>query len=102
MKTRIEKDSMGELKVPVDALYGAQTQRAINNFPVSDLVMPKRFITTLGLIKKTAAAVNIELGSLDAKIGKALSMPQNKLLMTSMVENFPLMFFRPVQAPVQI
>jgi len=64
MKTRIEKDSMGELEVPVNALYGPQTQRAIDNFAVSDLSMPARFIAALGLIKKTAANVNIDLGEL--------------------------------------
>ena len=48
---RIEKDSMGELKVPADALYGAQTQRAVENFPISGLVMPRQFIRALGLIK---------------------------------------------------
>ena len=47
---RIEKDSMGELKVPTDALYGAQTQRAVNNFPISGLTMPREFIRALGLV----------------------------------------------------
>ena len=50
-KYRIEKDSMGELQVPEDALYGAQTQRAVNNFPISSLTMPRSFIRALGLIK---------------------------------------------------
>ena len=58
---RIEKDSMGELQVPTTALYGAQTQRAINNFPISGLTMPPAFIKTVALIKQTAAKVNIEL-----------------------------------------
>ena len=49
---RIERDSMGEVKVPADALYGAQTQRAVDNFPVSDLRFPRTFIRALGLIKK--------------------------------------------------
>ena len=49
---RIEKDSMGELEVPEEALYGAQTQRAINNFPVSGLTLPSAFIRTIALIKK--------------------------------------------------
>ena len=49
---RIEKDSMGELQVPVDALYAAQTQRAINNFPISGLPLPKAFIKAVALIKK--------------------------------------------------
>lgn len=65
-KYRIETDSLGQLKIPVDALYGTQTQRAIDNFPVSALSMPSTFISVLGLIKKTAATVNQQLGLLDA------------------------------------
>ena len=67
---RIEKDSMGELEVPKEALYGAQTQRAINNFPVSGLTLPPAFIRTIALIKKTAAKVNVDLGELES--GQAL------------------------------
>ena len=62
---RIEKDSMGELEVPNEALYGAQTQRAINNFPISGLTLPPAFIKTIALIKKTAAKVNMDLGELE-------------------------------------
>ena len=69
---RIEKDSMGELKVPKDALYGAQTQRAVNNFPVSGLTMPREFIKALGLLKASCAMANEELGLLDQKIAKAI------------------------------
>ena len=72
---RIEHDSMGELKVPADALYGAQTQRAIDNFPISGLTLPRQFIRALGLIKAAAAAANLTLGHLKkgqaAAIGKA-------------------------------
>jgi fumarate hydratase class II len=56
---RTEHDSMGELQVPADALYGAQTQRAINNFPISGLHLPREFIRALGLIKAAAAEVAI-------------------------------------------
>ena len=59
---RIESDSMGELQVPEDALWGAQTQRAINNFPISGLTMPRNFIRALGLIKWATAGANSELG----------------------------------------
>src|SRR5689334_22226513 len=68
---RIEKDSMGELEVPANALWGAQTQRAFNNFPVSGLRMPRGFIRALGLIKATAAEVNEELGQLEGAIAVA-------------------------------
>ena len=63
---RIEKDSMGELRVPADALWGAQTQRAIDNFPISGVPMPRGLIRALGLIKAAAAGVNARLGHLDS------------------------------------
>jgi fumarate hydratase class II len=62
---RVERDSMGELRVPAQALWGAQTQRAVQNFPISGLAMPRGFIKALGLIKWAAAGVNLELGDLD-------------------------------------
>ena len=62
---RVERDSMGELRVPAQALWGAQTQRAVQNFPISFLAMPRGFIKALGLIKWAAAGVNLELGDLD-------------------------------------
>jgi fumarate hydratase class II len=61
---RIEHDSMGELQVPADALYGAQTQRAIDNFPISGLHLPRQFIRALGLIKAATAEVNLSMGHL--------------------------------------
>src|SRR6188474_476225 len=62
---RVERDSMGELKVPADALWGAQTQRAVQNFPISGLTMPRGFIRALGLVKWAAAGANLELNELD-------------------------------------
>ena len=59
---RIEHDSMGELQVPEDALWGAQTQRAVNNFPISGLTMPRQFIAALGLVKWAAAVIRKRLG----------------------------------------
>lgn len=69
---RIEHDSMGELKVPAKALYGAQTQRAIDNFPISGLHLPRAFIRALGLIKTAAAEANLALGHL--KKGQAAAI----------------------------
>jgi fumarate hydratase class II len=69
---RIERDSMGELEVPADVRWGAQTQRAVNNFPVSDLTMPAQFIRALGLIKWAGAGVNRDLGLLAADIAEAV------------------------------
>jgi len=62
---RVERDSMGELRVPAQALWGAQTQRAVQNFPLSGLRMPRGFIRALGLVKWAAAGANVELGELD-------------------------------------
>ena len=62
---RVERDSMGEVQVPRDALFGAQTRRALDNFPISDLRKPRRFVQALGAIKLEAANVNYELGLLD-------------------------------------
>jgi fumarate hydratase class II len=69
---RIERDSLGELKVPAAALWGAQTQRAVDNFPISGLRMPREFIRALGLIKWAAATANVELDALDAKRAAAI------------------------------
>jgi fumarate hydratase, class II len=69
---RIERDSFGELKVPGDALWGAQTQRAVENFPISGLRMPRNFIRALALIKWAAATANLELGALDEERAAAI------------------------------
>jgi len=70
---RVEKDSMGEIKVPSNAYYGAQTQRAFENFQVSNLRFSREFIAALGLVKQTAAKVNADLGLLDSKIADAIA-----------------------------
>ena len=70
--TRIERDSMGEMPVPADALYGASTMRAVLNFPISDLRFPRQFIRALGLIKLAAAQTNQELGALDTGLADAI------------------------------
>jgi fumarate hydratase class II len=69
---RIEKDSMGELQVPADALWGAQTQRAVENFPVSGLPVPRAFIRALGLVKGAAAGANLKLDLLDEPRARAI------------------------------
>ena len=70
---RIENDSLGEVCVPADALYGAQTQRAVENFPISGQRVGRDFIQALGLLKKAAALTNEELGNLDGKIAEAIA-----------------------------
>jgi fumarate hydratase, class II len=69
---RVEHDSMGALDVPMTALWGAQTQRAIQNFPASGLTMPRAFIRALGLIKRAAAAANLELGDMSPSLAAAI------------------------------
>ncbi len=91
---RIEKDSLGEVKVPVNALYGAQTQRAIENFPVSSIRFPRDFIRALGLIKAVAAEVNAGLGLLDAKIAHAVHLASLEVAEGKWDGQFPLDVFQ--------
>ncbi|MCG6956628.1 MAG: class II fumarate hydratase [Gemmatimonadetes bacterium] len=70
---RIEKDSLGEMKVPADALFGAQTQRALENFPISGQRFDRRFIKALGIIKKAAALANADLGTVDRSVADAVA-----------------------------
>lgn len=91
---RIEKDSMGELQVPIDALYAAQTQRAINNFPVSGLVMPPAFIKTVALIKKNAAKVNMSLAVLNQQQGTAIIKAAQQIMNGKHQDQFPIDVFQ--------
>jgi len=77
---RIEKDSMGEVKVPKDALYGAQTQRAHDNFPISGIKFSREFIEALGYVKNSAAAVNAELGLIDEGVAKAIKAAAQEVI----------------------
>jgi fumarate hydratase class II len=71
--TRVERDSMGEMEVPAHALYGASTQRAVLNFPISGQPLPRRFIRALALVKQAAAEANKDLGLLDADVADAIA-----------------------------
>ncbi|WP_370060315.1 lyase family protein, partial [Neptunomonas phycophila] len=89
--TRIEHDSMGELAVPADALYTAQTQRAINNFPVSGTPMPVAFISALILAKSAAATANTQLGLIDKTMGDAIVNAADSLLEDpNFIRHFPV------------
>jgi fumarate hydratase, class II len=77
---RIERDSMGEMRVPANAYYGAQTARAVENFPISDWRFPRGFIRALGLIKTHAANTNAELGLLDPKIAEAIQQAGREVI----------------------
>ncbi len=91
---RIEQDSMGEVSVPKNALYGAQTQRAVENFPISGLVMPEAFIRAVALIKKVAARVNVGLGQLDAVKGQAIIDAAERIIAREYVDQFPVDVFQ--------
>ena len=93
-KVRIERDSMGELRVPADALWGAQTQRAVQNFPLSGLKMPRAFIRALGLIKEAAAGANQELGQLDATLAAAISKAAREVAEGRHDDQFPVDVFQ--------
>ena len=93
-ETRIEKDSMGELTVPKDALYGAQTQRAIQNFPISGITIPRSFIRTLGLIKSAAAKVNADLKLLKPELAKAIIDAADSVAEGLYDAEFPLDIFQ--------
>ncbi|NTS75783.1 class II fumarate hydratase [Catenovulum sp. SM1970] len=93
-ETRIEKDSMGELAVPKEALYAAQTQRAVNNFPVSGQTMPKAFIKALLLAKYAAAEANTDLGLIPKPMGAAICQAVDQLLAGDYTKHFPVDVFQ--------
>jgi len=91
---RVEHDSMGELDVPADALWGAQTQRAVNNFPISGLRMPRRFIEALGLVKWAAAGANAELGLIKSDVAVAIQQASQAVAEGQYDDNFPIDVFQ--------
>src|SRR5262245_24836434 len=90
LPTRVERDSMGEMEVPADALYGASTQRAVINFPISGQRFPRRFIRAQGLVKRAAAEVNAELGLLDAERAAAIAAAAQEVAEGRYDEHFPI------------
>src|SRR5262245_17979522 len=91
---RIEKDSMGEVRVPASALYGAQTQRAVENFAISGFRLPREFIRALGEIKLAAAITNQELGLLDQKIASAIQAAAQEVVDGKLDNQFVLDVFQ--------
>ena len=91
---RIEKDSMGELNVPADALYGAQTQRAINNFPVSGQPLPATFIRALLLVKRAAATANGALEQIPSDMADTICQCVDQLLQGDFMQHFPVDVFQ--------
>ena len=98
MKFRTEKDSLGEVKVPVKALWGAQTQRAVNNFPISGIKMDfpftKSFVSSLGLIKDAAARANLRLKLISTKKSKAISRAAKEVWKEKHHKEFPIDVFQ--------
>jgi fumarate hydratase class II len=94
MDHRIEKDSLGEMKVPTSALYGAQTQRAVENFPISNLRFARPFIAAMGLIKRSAAETNAELGLVPDDVAGAVIAAANEVIQGKHDDNFVLDIFQ--------
>ncbi len=88
--TRIERDSMGEMEVPADALYGASTQRAVLNFPISGTPMPRRFLRALALVKVAAAETNAGLGLIDAPRADAIAAAARDVAGGGYDQHFPI------------
>jgi len=93
-KTRTERDSLGPVEVPAERLWGAQTQRSLMNFDISSEKMPPALIHALVLVKKAAALVNVELGLLDEKKGKAIVAAADEVLQERHEEEFPLVVWQ--------
>jgi fumarate hydratase, class II len=91
---RIEKDSMGEMRVPANALYGAQTQRAVENFPISDSRFSREFVRAMGLIKLASARANMDLRLLDPRIGGAIVAAAQEVVDGKLDQHFVLDIFQ--------
>ena len=94
MQTRIEKDSMGSMEVPSDALYGATTQRAVLNFPVSGYRLSRPLIRALGLVKWAAAQANRDLGKLDEERAGFIVQAAEEVIEGRLDEHFPIDIFQ--------
>lgn len=94
MDYRVERDSLGEVKVPKDAYWGAQTQRAIENFPVSGIKFPPVFITSLGYIKLACAEANRSLGLLKPDLAQAIVRASEEVIRGDLNDHFPLDIFQ--------
>ena len=93
-KYRTESDSMGKMKVPSDAYYGAQTARAVENFPVSGRTLPREFVRAMGLVKLAAAETNAELGFLKKNVAKAVARAAREVLEGKLDDHFVVDVFQ--------
>ncbi|MEM9174433.1 MAG: class II fumarate hydratase [Myxococcota bacterium] len=94
METRIERDSMGELAVPADRLWGAQTQRSLQNFKIGNERMPRALIRALGLVKQSAAEVNAKLGGIPEDVGQAIEAAAEEVVRGDLDDHFPLVVWQ--------
>ena len=93
-KKRIERDTMGEVEVPIEKYWGAQTQRSIENFPIGNDVMPIQMVRALGIQKKSAALANVSLGKLDESVGQAIAEAAQEIVDGKFDDNFPLVVWQ--------
>ncbi|QKY21564.1 class II fumarate hydratase [Halolamina sp. CBA1230] len=91
---RTEEDSLGEVQVPADAYWGAQTQRAVENFPISDIVFGRRFVRALGVVKKAAARANRDLGHLDDETANTIVAAADEVIDGEHDDQFPVDVFQ--------
>ena len=94
MTRRVERDALGEVRVPADALWGAQTQRAIENFPISGQRFGRRFLAALGHVKRAAAQANAELGRLDDRRARAILRACDEVILGELDAHFPVDVFQ--------
>src|SRR3984893_5528263 len=92
---RIEKDSMGDVRVPAQAYYGAQTQRAVENFPISGQPLPRPLVRALGLVKVASAIANRELGKLKAEIAEPIIRAAREVAAGKFDDQFPIDVYQP-------
>ena len=92
--TRIETDSMGSIEVPAERYWGAQTQRSLTNFRIGSERMPQPLIRAMGLVKKAAAEVNVELGVLDGPLGEAIVQAAEEVIDGTLADEFPLVVWQ--------
>lgn len=93
-KTRMETDSIGEIAVPFDKYWGAQTQRSLQNFEIGTETMPAPLVRALGIQKKAAALANVDLGELDKDIGEAISKAADEVINGTLADQFPLVVWQ--------
>ena len=94
MEYRIERDSMGEMKVPADRYWAAQTQRSLQNFEIGDEVMPREITHAFGILKKAAAIANCNLGKLDEEKRSAIEQACDEVIAGKLNGHFPLVVWQ--------